>query len=252
MPFLPSPQSVSGTQSIDRAVLLLQLIAAHHADGIALSQLIKATCLDRTTVYRIATSLVQAGLAEREAQSSLYRLGQETMALGATAMQRPPLVERYRPVMKALARHADEPVFLVLRTGDHSQALALEEGTCPIRSFAETVGSMRLLGLGIPSFALLARMSDEAVTAHHARHGAEYLSSRMSLAKLLRWVRQTREQGYAQVTAKGLSGVGVRIALGSCGDAALGIVSTASRMPRHRGPALVAMVQSELARFALV
>lgn len=239
---------VRGAQSIDRAMQLLRLMAMSHVNGVALPALVEATGLDRTTAFRIASSLAAAGLASRDAQTGAYRLGIEAMALGMTSMQRPPLLAPCVPVMKALARRSGEHVFLVVRSGDYSQCLHLEEGPRPIRSFAETVGSMRLLGLGIPSFALLAQLSDEIIAEHWARHEAEYLAHRLSATKLQRWVRQAREQGYAQISAQGLGGVGMRFAMGSCGDAALGIVAPASRVPRARGPALAALMRDEIQR----
>ncbi|MDM0083118.1 helix-turn-helix domain-containing protein [Variovorax sp. J31P179] len=239
---------VRGAQSIDRAMQLLQCIAAQHAQGIALPELVEAVRLDRTTTYRIVSSLVRAGLVGRDAASGLYRLGIEAMALGLAAMQRAPLVERCLPAMKALARRSDEHVFLVVRSGDYSHCLHLEQGAHPIRSFFETVGSMRLLGLGIPSFSLLATMSDAEIAAHYARYEAEYQAHHMSAAKLQRWIRQTRELGHAQIVAKGIAGVGMRFAMGSCGDAALGIVVPASRLPRSRAAVLAAMLRGEVGR----
>lgn len=242
--------AVRGAQSIDRAMQLLQAIAARHAQGIALAELVEVAQLDRTTTYRIASSLVRAGLVGRDVTTGLYRLGIEAMALGLAAMQRAPLIERCLPVMKTLARRSGEHVFLVVRSGDYSHCLHMEQGVHPIRSFFETVGSMRLLGLGIPSFSLLAKMSDAEVVAHHARHQAEYQTHNMSAAKLQRWIRQARELGHAQIVAKGIAGVGMRFAMGSCGDAALGIVVPASRLPRSRGTVLAAMVRGEIERMA--
>src|SRR5215469_14532070 len=74
--------TVRGSQSIDRAMQLLRHVAAHHAQGIELAALVEATQLDRTTTYRIATSLVRAGLVGRDGTTGLYRLGIEAMALG--------------------------------------------------------------------------------------------------------------------------------------------------------------------------
>jgi DNA-binding IclR family transcriptional regulator len=244
----PHSSAVRGAQSIDRAVGLLQLIAAQHAQGIALRELVAATGLDRTTVYRIVSSLARAGLVSRDADSGAYALGIEAMALGTTSMQRAPLLSSCVPAMKALARRSGEHVFLIVRSGDYSQCLHMEEGPLPIRGFAETVGNMRLLGLGIPSFALLARMSDAEIAAHYARHKEEYHAQRMSAMKLHYWIKQARQQGYAQISAKGIGGVGLRFALGSCGDAALGIVAPASRMTRPRGPALAALLREEIRR----
>ena len=83
--------------------------------------------------------------------------------------------------------------------------------------FYTTRHAIERLGLGIPSFSLLAQMSDTEIAAHHARHQAEYLAQNMSAAKLHRWIRQTRELGHAQIMGKGIAGVGMRFAVGSCG-----------------------------------
>lgn len=240
---------MSGTQSIDRAAALLRIAARHHAQGITLGELVDAAQLDRTTTYRIASSLVRAGLLAREAGEGRYRLGPETVALGQVAMARSPLVEGCRPAMMALARRSGEHVFLVVRSGDYSHCLHLEEGGRPVKGFAETVGTTRLLGLGVPSFTFLACMDDEAVQAHYARHQADYRAHRLTESRLMRWVRQAREQGHAQVSAQGLAGVGVRFEVGSCADAALGVVAAAARMPRARGPELAQMAREELGRF---
>lgn len=236
-----------GAQSSQRTLVLLRWLAQHHAEGIALRTLVQRTGLDRTTVYRALGVLVRAGLAQREA-GTLYRLGDEALALGLAAMQRPPPVERCLPVMKALARRSGEPVFLVARSGDHSHCLHLEQGPRPVRAFADSVHRLVLLGLGTPSFTFLAQMDDAAIAAHYARHAEAYLAQRMGLAKMQRLVRQTREQGYAQINAQGMGGVGLRFALGSCGEAALGIVAPAARMPRARGPAIAQLLREELAR----
>src|SRR6218665_3334622 len=218
------------------------------ADGLPLCQLVQTSGLERTTVYRLVSALVTAGLLQREPGAAAYRLGNEALALGLAALQRPPLIEQCRPVMKGLARRAGERVFLVARSGDYSHCLHLEEGPRPVCSFAKTVGSLRLLGLGVPSFTLLARMEDAGIAAHYARHGGEYQEHSLTRPKLQRWIAQTREQGYAQITAQGLSGVGLLFALGSCGDAALGFVAPTARIPRSRGPALAALLRQELAR----
>jgi len=246
-----NPSSTHGTQSIERAATLLQCIGRHHAGGVLLSALVDACGLDRTTTYRTVSALERAGLVVRDPQTKAYGLGLEVMALGLCAMQKSPLVTRCTPAMKALARRSGEHVFLVVRSGDHSHCLHLEEGAKPVQSFAQTVGSTRLMGLGIPSLALLATMSDEAISDHYQRHHGEYLSYRMTAAKLQRWVAQTRLLGHAQLTAAGLGGVGLRFALGTSGDAALGVIGPASRVTRARAPALANLAREELARFGL-
>lgn len=245
-----SSRPVAGAQSVDRAVALLGRIAASHASGASLRELQEATGLDRTTAWRIVSALAHHGLAGRDEDSGRYHLGLEAMAWGMACMDRAPLVEACRPTMMALARMSGDNVFLVVRSGDFSHCLHLEEGRNVVRTFALNVGSTRLLGLGVASIALLARLDDEDLAVHFERHEAEYRSHEVGLAKLQRWVAGTRESGYSHVSAAGVAGVGVWFALGSCGDAAMSIIAPRSRLPRARGSELAAMISSEIARGA--
>ena len=242
-----SQEPARGARSTERTLALLQLLAPRHAAGMPLRELVAASGLDRTTTYRLLGALVRAGLAQRE-PGTLYRLGDGALALGLAALQRPPVIERCLPVMRALARRSGEPVFLVVRSGDYSHCLHLEQGPRPVRTFIDSVEHLRLLGLGIPSFTFLARMDDAEIAAHYARHADVYQDRRMGLAKMQRLVRQTREQGFAQINAQGLGGVGMHFALGAGGDAGLGIVAPAARIPKARGPALVELLREEMRR----
>lgn len=160
-------------------------------------------------------------------------------------MTRAPLVAACRSAMQALARRSGEAVFLVLRSGDYSHCLHVQEGARPNAAFVLNTGRTRLLGLGIPSFALLARMSDAEFTAHYMRHKEQYLSRRLTEAQLLRWIRLARDSGYAHINAQGLGGVGLHLPVGSCGDAAMGIV-TPSRLSRATGKAFIDLLADEL------
>jgi DNA-binding IclR family transcriptional regulator len=241
-------KSVRGAQSVERAIALLGRIAAAHADGAGLSQLQQSTGLDRTTVWRIVSALTQHGLAAREPIHGRYRLGLEIMALGMACMDRPPLVESCRPVMLSLARMSGDNVFLVARAGDFSHCLHLEQGRNAVRSFALNVGATRLLGMGVASIALLARLDESALQAHFARHQSEYGAQDVSLIKLRRWAARTHANGYSHASAGGVAGVGRWFRLGSCADAAMSIIAPRARLSLARGEELAALMQRELAR----
>ncbi|SSW73322.1 HTH-type transcriptional regulator KipR [Achromobacter veterisilvae] len=242
---------VRGGQSIGRALGLLRLLGVERESGVELRELVAQSGLDRTTAYRMLATLVSEGFAHRDLASGTYRLGLEAMGLGLAALAQSPLTQVCVPLMKALARRSDEHVFLVARCGDYSHCLHLEEGPRPIRSYADHVGGTRLLGLGIPSFALLAQWDDERIGGHFARHQRQYEARGLSLPKLLRWIRQARAQGYAQVSGQGAGGVGLAFAVGTIGTAALGIVAPAHRMPRSRGAELARAMEEELRRFEI-
>lgn len=237
-------QKSRGTQSIDRALDLLSLVSLHHVEGISVAALAENTGLDRTTVHRMIKALENKGLVHREQNTKGYRLGTEAFSLGQTSLLRPPLVQEYQPLMKSLVRKLDQPLFLVVRSADYSHCLHLEIGSRPVRDFGETVGTLRLLGLGIPSFALLANFDSDAVTEHYLRHQAEYQANRMTLQRLNKWVRETQMQGFAHIYAKGIRGVGVYFRFGTNGEAALGFVAPRARIPHNQAREIADLLKS--------
>jgi DNA-binding IclR family transcriptional regulator len=237
---------IKGAQSVERAVALLSLVAAQHADGVTLSQLVAMTGLDRTTAWRILTSLEQQELAAKDPETGLYRLGMATMAWGLSGMSRPPLVEACRPIMKTIARVSGDNVFLVTRSGDYSHCLHLEEGSHQVQDFPLNVGGTRLLGLGVASIALLAMLDDEKLAQHYQRHRSTYLAHDVTALKLQRWAARARQAGYSHISAGGVAGVGLRFAFGACGDAAFSVIAPKARLPKPRGSELIELMQAEV------
>ena len=244
---MPSSPPVNGAQSVERAGALLRRIAAGHAEGVPLRRLVDDTGLDRTTAWRLVSSLAAQGLVHKDEATGLYHLGLEAAALGAACMDRSPLVRACLPAMKALARLSGDNVFLVVRSGDHSHCLHLEEGEHRVRSFALNVGGTRLLGQGVGSIALLARLGDDALVAHYWRHEAEYQADDVGLARLRRWAVQTRDCGHSYGSSGGVAGIGLGFRVGSCADAALSVIA-----PRSRGAELALAMRREMGAWRLL
>ena len=237
-----------GVQTLDRAVGILQLLAAHQACGMSLTSIVAETGLDRTTAYRIASSLVEAGMASRDTHKR-YRLGIEAMVLGMASMQRPPLVERSIAMMKALARQSGGHVMLSIQSGDYSHCLHLEPSEPAIPGLAHYVGRMLLLGTGISGVAQLASFDERGLHAHYVRHRAEYHDRQLTETALRRVLHQTREAGFAYVASRGLAGVGIGFQTGSCGFAGLNVITAASEMPRARSVAVAALMRMHVASY---
>lgn len=233
-----------GAQSLHRAIDLVNRVARDHDRGVLLHELVQASALDRTTTWRLLAHLQHAGLIERDATDARYRLGAQATAWGAASLARSALVRQCQPVMKTLARLSGDNVFLVLRQGDYSHCLHLEQGAHAVRAFRQTVGESRLLGLGVASVAMLAALGDEAIQDHHARCGAAYELEGVSRTQLMRWVQLTRQRGFAYRNTAGIAAVGVHWSLGDAAIAALSIGASRVRLPLGRAADLAAMVRS--------
>lgn len=239
------PARRPGAQSIERAMGLVNLVARHHDLGIGLQAMVQASGLDRTTAWRMLGSLQHAGLVERDEQTGLYTLGVQATAWGAASLGQAALIRQCQPVMKTLARLSGDNVFLVLRLGDYSHCLHLEQGEHAVPSFRQTVGETRLLGLGVGSIAMLAVMDDSAVQAHHAQHRDAYELEGVTRAQFLRWVQNTRDRGFAYRNTAGIAAVGLHWQLGQAASAALSIGAARTRLPLARAVALADLMRSQ-------
>jgi DNA-binding IclR family transcriptional regulator len=238
---------VAGAQAVFRAVDLLKLIGLNHERGTTLAALVAGTGLDRTTAYRLLTSLAQTGLVARD-ERKLYRLGLEAMQLGLATMSRVPILERCRPMMIRLARRTEDTVYLVVRNGDFAHCIHYEEGAYPIKALVLQVGGLRPLGVGSAGTALMATLSDMELEAFHARHKAEMPAER-TLAQLRRQSALTRRRGYActdNLVAEGVSGVGVYFEVTPGTYAAISVGAIRSRMPEERRQWIAGVMFEEL------
>jgi DNA-binding IclR family transcriptional regulator len=238
---------VPGAQAVFRAIELLKLVGLNHERGMPLAALVASTGLDRTTTYRLLSSLVQTGLVARD-ERKLYRLGLEAMQLGLATMSRVPILERCRPMMIRLARRTEDTVYLVVRNGDYAHCIHYEEGAFPIKALVLQVGGLRLLGVGSAGAALMATLDDDELEAFHARRRAEMPVER-SLAQLRRQVAQTRRRGYActdNLVAEGVSGVGVYFEVTPGTYAAISVGAIRSRMHEDRREWIAQLMFEEL------
>ncbi len=237
-----------GAQTVFRAVGLLKQIAEHHPAGIALGALAQTAELDRATAYRLASSLVESGLVERDPHK-VYRLGLGAMQLGLAAMKGAPILERCRPFMQRLARRTEDTAFLVVRNGDYGHCLLSEEGTFPVKALVLQVGGMRVLGIGSAGMTLLSLSSDEEIEALYARHRDEFKPKGPTLAQVRRLVTQTRKLGYAStdnLVTEGVSGVGMSFQITPGNHAAVSVAAINSRMQGDRKVQIAELIAEEL------
>ena len=115
--------SISGAQSAGKVLKLLKIVGARHPHGVRLKEVIAESGQDRSTAHRLLACLVEEGFVQRSPIGKVYRLDMEAMQLGLGADGLAPMVERFRPVMKRLARSTGDTVFLVVRSGDHALCL---------------------------------------------------------------------------------------------------------------------------------
>jgi DNA-binding IclR family transcriptional regulator len=244
------PGRLTGTQSIERALLLLREIAAHNRTGSRLLDLATRTSLQRPTVHRMLKCLSHEGMVQQDPDTHRYYLGSMAFELGLTAAPRFNLREIAHPGMARIAEATGDTVFLTQRSGLDAVCIDRHEGTFPIKTFTLDVGMRRPLGVGTGSLAIVAALSDEEIQAIINNNQSRYEEYGVVGAALLTQAKKAQKLGYSMREAPTLAGVrSVGHAIrnqSATAFAALSVSSISSRMTEKRVIDIAAMLKNEV------
>ena len=101
-------------QSLARASAIIDVIAVSGEEGIGLSEISRATALNKTTAFNLIASLVTLRFIEQDEQSRRYRLGLRNLELGRIVQQRLHISHLARPILADLCKKTNETVNLGL------------------------------------------------------------------------------------------------------------------------------------------
>lgn len=243
---LAQPDSASlrtpdGTQSIRRAVQVLNVVGAHK--GIRLTQIAKEVGLHVATTRRILMALVDAGMIQASGNHSLYSLGPQVLHLGQCAKDQNVIIPPFKPCLEEIAKRSGDTVLLSVRSGFNAVCVLRIEGAFPIRTMIIDVGSIRPLGASAGSLALLAWLPDAEIESIIDMHEDEYPKLGIRADQIRYLVKRSRKLGYALndgLMLKGISGIGIPIA-DATGQivAAISITAISSRLTEPRAKELV-------------
>lgn len=156
------PANNSGSQSVDRALGLLSLIATSQSGEMSMVEIVRATKLSRPTARRLLLALMRAGLVEQGGDNG-YMLGPEAMVIGAAASRRQNLLDAAIESLTVLAAETGDVCFVSARRENHSVCLHREEGSFLVRTHVLQAGARHPLGVGAGSMAILMALPDAQV-----------------------------------------------------------------------------------------
>ena len=239
----------SGTQSIERAVAMLRVVASRGRTGMRLGDITTASGLPMSTCFRMLQRLEVEGMIERHPVTRKYFLGPLLYELGLLARPRLQLAERCEMTLAALAEHTKDTIYLSERRGLEAVCSARALGDYPIKTLTLDVGIRRPLGVGAGGLAILcalpAEEADEIIEANAQRYSK---MSTMEPARVRAATREGREQGFAFLDGPvfpGVAAVGVAFPAENP-IAAISVAAISARLD----PARRALVAAELQRHA--
>ncbi|MCV3207404.1 IclR family transcriptional regulator [Mesorhizobium sp. YC-39] len=123
--------SADGVAALDRAIAILNAFAA--ADrSLSLAEIAARTGLYKSTILRLASSLLRGQLLER-LDDGRYRVGPATFRLGTLYQRSVVASDVLLPIMRDLADRSWESVAFYVRSGDVRTCLYRVESKHPIR-----------------------------------------------------------------------------------------------------------------------
>lgn len=124
-------ESPRGVESVERA---LRLLACFEAAGetLSLAQLAQRSCLYKSTILRIATSLQRTGFFQRDGNGR-FSLGAELRRLGELARVAEELESFMRPELRRLTAETEETVSFYVRQKHHRICLLREVSPGSVR-----------------------------------------------------------------------------------------------------------------------
>lgn len=187
----------TGTQSIERAIHLMKLLATRGKFGWGLTDLARRSGLDKATVHRILGCLESEGLVERDVKEHRYFPGSMLVDLGLSVSGYQPLLEEGRAALQRLSQRTGGVAFFYLRSSiDFVVAGRVEQSTH--RGMLNEVGFRRPLIMAAGGVAMLLAMpSDEReiVAERNLRDLADMGIPRLD--RFERMLAQSLDLGYA-------------------------------------------------------
>lgn len=238
--------------SLDKGLQVLELVAANGEPG--LSELNKALKWDKSTIFRLLTTLIRRGFVEQDKDTKRYRLGYRILHLERQLFRSLDLPRLARDVLTWLANETGEAAHLAVLHDNQVVIVAQREGPGRVAANAQ-VGTAEPLHCTALGKAMLMQLSDEALkNSLQSMELKSYTAKTItSLEWLLGHIQKARQVGYAvdeeEFDPEVRCIAAPAIIPASRQFYALGISGPSSRMSLRRMPELAEQVLSAAERF---
>jgi len=167
------PEAAPSVEAVSRALALLQCFRSP-GEELTLAMLAQRSALPKSTILRLANSLIWKGFLYRDA-GGRFLLGPELARLGGLARAAPTLADVIRPALRLLSEQAQETASFYVRDGAERICLFRENSPRSARHHLEE-GSRHPLGQGAAGLVLRAEDGEASAAAREVRERGWALS----------------------------------------------------------------------------
>lgn len=237
----------TGTQSIERVVAMLRVVASRGRRGMRIADVASTSGLPTSTCFRMLQRLELEGLVVRDAITRKYFLGPMLYELGQLAEPGYRLTEVCDTPMGALAEATQDTVYLSEPRGLESICTHRLLGDYPIKALTLDIGIRRPMGVGAGGLAMLAALPEAEAETIIEANGQRYARFASFSAGFLRdEVQRSRERGWSfldSAVTPGTAAVGLAFAA-SPGGRPVGAISVAAISSRLAEPRLAEVARA--------
>lgn len=237
------------TQSLDRAIGLLRILASSGSDGCRLVDLQEQTGLTKPTIHRLLNSLRKAEFVEQVEATRRYRLGDELAMLGWSARRKVyDLRDLAMEDMVAVASKTGDTSFLAVRSAHESVCIDRQTGAYPVKAFIVEVGTRRPLGVGASGVAMLAALepqqAEQVFEATRSQMAKSPLASEARVRAAVAAAKRNRFALSDELVVKGVRAVAVSIRDAAGRPVAgISVAAISERLPDTRIPEMVKILR---------
>ncbi len=151
--------SVSPILSIEKAFLLIEIICEKGPLGA--TELAKLSGLNKTTAYRILSTLLSLGYIKQDELTKKYNIALKFLKISSKSLSDTDIIKYAKPHLKALSELTGETVHLVERSGNEIIYIDKYE------NYTNSVRMVSRVGVSLPMIrtavgkAIMAKLSDE-------------------------------------------------------------------------------------------
>lgn len=239
----------TGTNSIERAILLLKEIATHGSFGWGLGELAERCGLDRGTTHRILACLVRERMVQQNKSNRQYLPGPLIFELGLAIPAYLKFQAACRPVVARLAKRFDAACVFYLRSGT-DWVCAVRAGPAVYGGTILEEGTRRPLLSSVGGAAILIALpSKEAEQIVRKNKWQMRQRDEASIKLLENMLRRSRRLGYAfnkSEVSKAVHSFGVPVRYADDQVfAALAVGGRSKDFPASRTQDVISALQSE-------
>ncbi|MEL4358281.1 MULTISPECIES: IclR family transcriptional regulator [unclassified Luteococcus] len=230
-------------EAVDRALLVLEALAAYGQDGATLAELAERVGANKSTIHRTLSTMKSRDFAYQRADGR-YELGAAGAALGADFDTEQRLARTLHPALVALSQSANELAHLGILRGGQIIYLDKVEPERAIRVWSRVGQRVNVANSSLGRAILAADGSTDEQVAAYALHLEN--STATDGQRVVEAVRVARKRGYStevEENEPGVACLGVALMRDDGVAAAISLTSMADRMTPPRQTELAAMIR---------